>query len=45
VAKSIGYAQTMAISATTVLIFGAIVILLGPEAHRIKFGRSADSPS
>jgi SHS family lactate transporter-like MFS transporter len=45
VAKSIGYAQTMAISATTVLIFGAIVILLGPEAHRIKFGRGADSSS
>jgi MFS transporter, SHS family, lactate transporter len=43
VAQRIGYATTMAASAATVLIFGAIVILAGPEAHRIKFGRSPDS--
>lgn len=43
IAQRIGYASTMAASAVTVLIFGAVVILSGPEAHRIKFGRSADS--
>jgi MFS transporter, SHS family, lactate transporter len=42
-AQRIGYASVMAASAATVLILGAIVILSGPEAHRIKFGRSADS--
>jgi len=40
-AHSIGYASAMAIFAGTVLIIGAIVIIAGPEAHRITFGRSA----
>jgi MFS transporter, SHS family, lactate transporter len=42
-ASHLGYAKAMALFAATVLIFGAIVILSGPEAHRIKFGRSAES--
>jgi len=40
-AHSVGYASAMAIFAGTVLIIGAIVIIAGPEAHRIAFGREA----
>jgi MFS transporter, SHS family, lactate transporter len=40
-AERVGYASAMAIFAGTVLIIGAIVIIAGPEAHRITFGRSA----
>ncbi len=40
-AHRLGYASAMAIFAGTVLIIGAIVIIAGPEAHRITFGRSA----
>jgi len=39
-AERVGYANAMAIFAGTVLIIGAIVIIAGPEAHRITFGRS-----
>ena len=44
-AHHLGYASAMALFAVAALIFGAIVILSGPEAHRIKFGRSAESPT
>ncbi len=40
-AERVGYASAMAIFAGTVLIIGAIVIIAGPEAHRVTFGRSA----
>jgi MFS transporter, SHS family, lactate transporter len=40
-AHRVGYASAMAIFAGTVLIIGAVVILAGPEAHRITFGRAA----
>ena len=40
-AHSVGYASAMAIFAGTVLIIGAIVIIAGPEAHRVTFGRAA----
>ncbi len=37
--RHLSYAQAMALLATTVLISGAIVVALGPEAHRVAFGR------
>lgn len=37
--KRISYGHAMGLFAATVLILGAIVVILGPEAHRVKFGR------
>ncbi len=39
-AERMGYGTAMAIFALVVLIFGAIVVTFGPEAHRVEFGRS-----
>jgi SHS family lactate transporter-like MFS transporter len=38
--RHFSYAQAMAFLATIVLCGGAIVVALGPEAHRIAFGRT-----
>jgi len=38
-AERLGYGAAMSIFALVVLIFGAIVVILGPEAHRVEFGR------
>jgi SHS family lactate transporter-like MFS transporter len=40
-----GYGPAMAIFAGTVMTIGAVVIALGPEAHRIQFGRKSDASS
>lgn len=37
--KRISYGHAMAIFAAIVLLLGAIVIVFGPEAHGVKFGR------
>jgi SHS family lactate transporter-like MFS transporter len=42
-ATHLSYAQAMGLLAAIVLAAGAIVIGLGPEAHRAEFGRSHDS--
>jgi SHS family lactate transporter-like MFS transporter len=34
------YGRAMALFAVVVLVVGAVVILLGPEDHRVEFGRS-----
>jgi len=34
------YAQAMGLFAATVLLLGALVVRLGPEEHRVEFGRS-----
>ena len=38
----LGYSTAMAGFAATALIVGAIVIMAGPEAHRVTFGRPAN---
>jgi hypothetical protein len=38
-----GYGMAMAIFAGIVLAVGAVVIAVGPEAHRVSFGEKADS--
>ncbi len=38
-AERMGYGMAMSIFALVVLILGALVIRLGPEAHRVEFGR------
>lgn len=42
-AQRIGYGKAMGIFALVVLIVGAVVIFVGPEAHRAEFGRSSTS--
>ncbi len=37
--RNMSYGHAMGLFAATVLILGAIVVTLGPEAHRVKFGR------
>jgi len=34
------YAQAMGLFAVVVLLLGALVVRLGPEEHRVEFGRS-----
>jgi MFS transporter, SHS family, lactate transporter len=40
--KSMTYGHAMGIFAAIVLVVGAVVIALGPEAHGVKFGRESD---
>lgn len=37
--RDMSYGHAMGLFAVTVLILGAIVVILGPEAHRVRFGR------
>lgn len=41
--KRISYGHAMGIFAAIVLLLGAAVILLGPEAHGVEFGRGEDA--
>jgi len=38
-ARSMSYGRAMGLFALIVLLAGAIVVWLGPEEHRIEFGR------
>jgi SHS family lactate transporter-like MFS transporter len=38
-----GYGMAMAIFAGIVLAVGAVVIAIGPEAHRVSFGEKTES--
>jgi SHS family lactate transporter-like MFS transporter len=44
-AHHMGYAQAMGLFAVVVLLTGAVVITLGPEAHSAEFGRRAAPPT
>jgi MFS transporter, SHS family, lactate transporter len=37
--RNMSYGHAMGLFGATVLILGAIVVILGPEAHRVRFGR------
>jgi SHS family lactate transporter-like MFS transporter len=44
-AHSMSYARAMGLFALIVLVVGAIVIWLGPEEHRVQFGRGESAKS
>jgi hypothetical protein len=39
-AQHMSYARAMGLVALVVLLVGAVVVAIGPEAHRAQFGRS-----
>ncbi len=42
-ARFMSYGQAMALFALVVLVVGALVVWLGPEEHRVEFGRSGST--